>query len=99
MCQESAQESQTATAGCAVECWCYLLEQVEADPELMDRVNTGDESWFFQYDPEDQTSKFVMAFKGLTKAKESANVQVKSEMQACALLGFHGHCSQTVGSC
>ena len=29
-----------------------LLEQVEADPELMDRVITGDESWFFQYDPE-----------------------------------------------
>jgi len=29
-----------------------LLEQVEADPELMERVMTGDESWFFQYDPE-----------------------------------------------
>ena len=29
-----------------------LLEQVEADPELMERVITGDESWFFQYDPE-----------------------------------------------
>jgi len=28
-----------------------LLEQVEADPELMERVITGDESWFFQYDP------------------------------------------------
>ena len=25
-----------------------LLEQVEADPELMDRIITGDESWFFQ---------------------------------------------------
>ena len=29
-----------------------LLEQVEADPDLMERVITGDESWFFQYDPE-----------------------------------------------
>jgi len=29
-----------------------LLEQVEADPELMERVITGDESWFFQYNPE-----------------------------------------------
>ena len=29
-----------------------LLKQVEADPELMERVITGDESWFFQYNPE-----------------------------------------------
>jgi hypothetical protein len=29
-----------------------LLEQVEGDPELMDRYITGDESWFFQCDPE-----------------------------------------------
>lgn len=28
------------------------LEQVENDPTLLDRVITGDESWFFQYDPE-----------------------------------------------
>lgn len=28
------------------------LEQAENDPTLMDRVITGDESWFFQYDPE-----------------------------------------------
>jgi hypothetical protein len=25
-----------------------LLEQVDTDPELMKRVITGDESWFFQ---------------------------------------------------
>ena len=29
-----------------------LLEQVVADPELMDRVITVDVSWFFPYDPE-----------------------------------------------
>ena len=29
-----------------------LLKQVEADPQLMERVITGDESCFFQYDPE-----------------------------------------------
>jgi hypothetical protein len=28
------------------------LEQVEADPTLLDRVITGGESWYFQYDPE-----------------------------------------------
>ena len=29
-----------------------LLQQVEADPEIMDQVITGEKSWFFQYDPE-----------------------------------------------
>ena len=29
-----------------------LLEQVEAVPEIMERVITGDESWIFQHDPE-----------------------------------------------
>lgn len=28
------------------------LQQVEDDPTLLDRIITGDESWFFQYDPE-----------------------------------------------
>jgi len=57
-----------------------LLEQVEADPEFMERVITGDESWFFQ------TPKYGMAFEGITKAKESTHIQVKSEMHACVLL-------------
>jgi hypothetical protein len=29
-----------------------LLEQVEVNPQSMDRVITGDKSWFFKYDPE-----------------------------------------------
>jgi hypothetical protein len=29
-----------------------VLEDVEADPKLMDQVMTGDESLFFQYDSE-----------------------------------------------
>lgn len=28
------------------------LQQVECDPTLLDRVITGDESWFFHYDRE-----------------------------------------------
>lgn len=28
------------------------LEQAESDPTLLDRIITGDESWFFQYDRE-----------------------------------------------
>ncbi|GFU67138.1 mariner Mos1 transposase [Trichonephila clavipes] len=29
-----------------------LLERIEEDPYFVDNVITGDESWFFQYDPE-----------------------------------------------
>ncbi|GFW51490.1 protein GVQW3 [Trichonephila clavipes] len=29
-----------------------LLERIEEDPHFFDNVITGDESWFFQYDPE-----------------------------------------------
>ncbi|XP_014487170.1 PREDICTED: putative uncharacterized protein FLJ37770 isoform X2 [Dinoponera quadriceps] len=29
-----------------------LLECLEADPDLLDRVITGDETWIFEYDPE-----------------------------------------------
>ena len=71
-------------SGCA-----ELLGQVEAEPELMERVITGDESWEFffpQYDPRDQTPKNGMAFEGITKAKQRTHVHVKTEMHACVLL-------------
>jgi len=41
-----------------------LLEQVEADPELMERVITGDESRFFQYDPETKRQSLEWRSKG-----------------------------------
>jgi len=54
-----------------------LLEQVEADPDLMEQVITGDEL-VFPIGSRDQMPKFGMAFKGITKAKESMHVQVKN---------------------
>jgi hypothetical protein len=30
----------------------YLLERLETEPNLLDKVITGDESWVFEYDPE-----------------------------------------------
>ena len=29
-----------------------IIEHLEDDPDLLRRVNTGDESWIFEYDPE-----------------------------------------------
>ena len=48
-----------------------LLEQVEADPELMERVIAGDESWFFQYDPETKRQSFEWRSKGSPRPKNA----------------------------
>jgi len=60
----------------------YLLKQSEANPMLMGQVIFGDESWFFQYDPETKCQKFRMAFRGITKVKESTHFQFKGEVLA-----------------
>jgi hypothetical protein len=41
-----------------------LLEEVEAEPELMDRVITGDEGRFFQYDPETKFQSLELRSEG-----------------------------------
>jgi len=48
-----------------------LLEQVEADPELMERVITGDECWFFQYDPETKSQSLEWHSKGSPRPKKA----------------------------
>jgi len=48
-----------------------LLEQVEADPELMERVTTGDESRFFQYDPETKRQSLEWRSKGSPRSKKA----------------------------
>ena len=46
-------------------------EQVEADPELMERVFTGDECWFFQYDPETKRQSLEWRSKWSPKPKKA----------------------------
>jgi len=48
-----------------------LLEQVEADPELMEWVITGDKSWFFQYDPETKRQSLEWRSKGSPRPKKA----------------------------
>jgi len=48
-----------------------LQEQVAADPELMDRVITGDKSWFFQYDPETKFKSLEWRSKGSPRPKKA----------------------------
>jgi len=64
-----------------------LLEQVEADPALMERVITGDESWFFQYvyDPETKRQSLEWRSKGSPRPKKAR--MYKSKLK-CMLVCF-----------
>jgi len=68
-----------------------LLQKLEAEPQLKNRVISGDESW----SPPHMTQRPNVK---VWNAKESTHVQVKSEIHACVLLRFLVYCSQTVGS-
>jgi len=74
------QQRDTRVSVCA-----ELLEQVEADPELMERVITGDESWFFQYDPETKRQSLEWRSKGSPRPKKAR--MSKSKLK-CMLVCF-----------
>jgi len=62
-----------------------LLEQLEADPELMERVITGEESWFFQYDPGTKRQSFEWHLKGSTRPKKA---RISKSKVKCMLVCF-----------
>jgi len=62
-----------------------LLEQVEADPDLMERVITGDESWLFQYDPETKRQSLEWRSEGSPRPKKAR--MSKSKLK-CMLVCF-----------
>ena len=62
-----------------------MLEQVEADPELMDRVINGDESWLFQYDPETKCQSLDWRSKKSQTLKKPSMAKSKEK---CMLVCF-----------
>jgi histone-lysine N-methyltransferase SETMAR len=62
-----------------------LLEQVKADSELMDQVVTGDESWFFQYDPQTKHQSLEWHSKGSPRPK---NARMSLSKVKCMLVCF-----------
>jgi len=62
-----------------------LPEQVEADPELIERVITGDESWFFQYDPETKRQSLEWRSNGSLRLKK---VRMSKSEVKCMLVCF-----------
>ena len=63
-----------------------LLEQVEADPELMDQVITGDESWFFQCDPETKCQSLECRSEGYQGQRKHLCPSQKWNACLCASL-------------
>lgn len=47
------------------------FDQVESDPTLLDHVITGDESWFFQYDPETKRQSQQWLSPGSSRPKKA----------------------------
>lgn len=47
------------------------LQQADNDPTLLDRVITGDESWFFQYDPETKRQSQQWLSPGSARPKKA----------------------------
>ena len=74
------QQRDTRVSVCA-----ELLEQVEADPELMERVIIGDESWFSNM-IQRPNAKVWNGVRRDHQGQKSTYVQVKIEMHACVLL-------------
>ena len=62
-----------------------MLEQVGADPDLMARVITGEESWFFQYDPQTKRQSLEWRSKGSPRPKKAR--MSKSKLK-CMLVCF-----------
>lgn len=58
------------------------LDQVESDPTLLGRVITGDESWFFQYDPETkrQSQQWLSPGSARPKKARMSKSKVKTMM-------------------
>jgi hypothetical protein len=64
-----------------------LLEQAEADPVLMDLVITGDESWFFQNDPETKCQSLEWRSTGSPRPKKACMSKSKEKcMLVCSLM-------------
>ena len=84
LCQDGARESHRTAAGYAVG-RTDLLEQEEVDPELMDRIITGDESWFSQYDPETKRQSLEWHSGGSPRPK---NIRMSKSKVKCMLVCF-----------
>jgi len=58
-----------------------ILDRVKSEPDFLQGVITGDETWIFEYDTTTKT-EFRVAHFQVTSTKEGPNEQIKSEIHA-----------------
>ena len=63
-----------------------ILEQLEAEPALLGRVITGDETWVFEYDPE--TKRQSMQWKSPTSPRPKKARMSKSKVKLMLIAFF-----------
>lgn len=71
-----------------------VSERVENNPDLLNGVVTGDESWFFQCDPETRRQSSQWCSNGLHRPKKKiATSMSKVKCMLCVLLQFQMYLS------
>ena len=56
-----------------------ILQQLQTDATLLEKVIIGDESWIFEYGPRNKVSELSVEVARLTKPKEGPDAEVPSE--------------------
>jgi uncharacterized protein (DUF2237 family) len=56
-----------------------MLEWPKSGSDFLNRVITGDESWFLEYGPEAKRHEQGMAHATVSKAEESSHQQIKNQ--------------------
>ena len=69
---------------------CYgLREQVGSDPQILSKVVTGDETWWYSYTPE--TKQASSQWKTLNSPKPKKVRQVRSNVKTMLITFFDAH--------
>ncbi len=63
-----------------------LLEMADSDPNFLDKIITGDESWCFQYDP--STKRQSMEWRGRDEGRPTKIRAVKSKIKTMLITFF-----------
>ena len=73
-----------------VEVYQDILEHLQTEPDLLQRVITGDESWIFEYDPETKRQSLQWKCRSSTKLKKARQSRSKIKLMLTAFFDARG---------
>ena len=68
----------------------YILEKLETEPKLLQRVVTGNKSWIFEYDPLTKRHRFEWKNALLPTPKKAKVFKSKTKVMLIAVFDAHG---------